>query len=68
MATMIEYRDMFAKRMKEMGHDPILNKEGDMDVWVVDHELHNGPGCKKCGKSWCYHCKGIEDIRPCVGK
>jgi len=27
-----------------------------IDIWVVDFDVHNGPGCKRCGEIYCQHC------------
>lgn len=29
---------------------------GDVDMWRVDHGLHNGPECEICGECFCEHC------------
>lgn len=50
-----------------MGHDPVLDKDGNVDIFVVDIDIHSGPSCKICKKSWCSHCTGVEGIKKCKG-
>ena len=33
------------------------DKNGEVDMWYLDHGFHNGPGCEVCGLSVCEHCK-----------
>lgn len=50
--------------MKKAGHEPQLY-DGRLDTFAMDAGYHNGPGCEKCGASWCWHCDDISMIRPC---
>lgn len=59
--------------MKNKGHMPKMEKdsadenERKLDVWVVNHDIHNGPGCEVCDWCCCMHCNGIDDIPECDG-
>lgn len=58
-------REDFHKALEEAGHELIRDEEGNVDIWQLDYEPHNGPACKKCDKSWCHHCENT--ITPCTG-
>ena len=48
-------------------HDWYRDKNGEIDMFVLDFGIHNGPGCKRCHESFCKHC--VNDWRnkgPCV--
>ena len=48
-------------------HDWKTDEDGKIDEWVIDYGYHNGPGCKRCGYSFCMHCKPNGwDEKPCV--
>lgn len=51
--------------MKAKGHSPILDEDGELDCWVMEFDIHNGPGCSICGDSWCEHCTKPEEIGAC---
>lgn len=53
------------------GHSPRYYDDGDglvLNMFVVDHGFHNGPGCLVCGWSCCEHCTAIDDIPICKGQ
>lgn len=52
--------------MKAKGHMPILEENGNLDVFVLEYDHHNGPGCSACGWSCCHHCDSIESIPECT--
>ena len=55
------------KMVEEMilkGHAPILNGDHSVNIWVKNVGFHNGPGCQKCGHSWCEHCWHGSPIYP----
>ena len=52
------------KELEDKGHELILDEYGSIDIWVLDYDYHNGPGCAKCGISWCHHC--MNEITECV--
>ena len=39
--------------------------EGELDIFGLDIEGHNGPVCIRCGYSFCHHCseEPTEDCR-----
>lgn len=52
--------------MKAKGHTPAtVDGREDLDIFVLDDDLHNGPGCETCGWCCCWHCKTIDDIPEC---
>lgn len=48
-------------------HDWRKDKDGNIDEFAMDYGFHNGPACKRCGYSFCMHCKpnGWNE-KPCV--
>ena len=48
-------------------HDWETDEDGKIDEWAMEYEYHNGPMCKRCGYSFCVHCKpnGWNE-KPCV--
>ncbi len=54
-------------KMIEMGHIPRMY-DGNLDVFVVDYDIHNGPGCSACNWSICMHCRSIDEIPECTNK
>ena len=38
-------------------HDWEKDKDGNIDEFAMDYGFHNGPACKRCGYSFCMHCK-----------
>lgn len=48
-------------------HDWETDEDGKIDEWAMEYEFHNGPMCKRCGYSFCIHCKpnGWNE-KPCV--
>ena len=64
---MNSYDHEWIKAAKAAGH--VLRKdEGKVDWFVMDSGFHNGPGCSKCGKSWCQWCTSPSEIEPCQVK
>lgn len=39
-----------------MKHDFYTDPSGEVDIWYLDQDFHNGPGCRACHGSWCEHC------------
>lgn len=39
-----------------MLHTWILDSEGQIDVFVLDYEFHNGPVCTVCSDAFCIWC------------
>lgn len=48
-------------------HDWERDEDGEIDEFAMNYEFHNGPMCKRCGYSFCEHCKpnGWNE-EPCV--
>ena len=38
------------------GHKFALEPDGQVDVWRMEVEYHNGPHCNSCDESFCQHC------------
>jgi hypothetical protein len=49
----------------EDGHTFRLDSTGDIDIWALDIDYHNGPYCTSCDEVFCEHC--IPEIyrEPC---
>lgn len=54
------------KKTVEGGHAFALDTRGEIDVWALDEEYHNGPRCVTCHTYFCEHCdRGLyEEICP----
>lgn len=50
--------------MKRQGHVPIMYGD-EIDMWVMDYEYHNGPGCQVCHWSCCQHCDSPAGVPKC---
>lgn len=51
--------------MEAKGHTPVVNEDGELNLFVFSTGLHNGPGCATCGWSCCWHCDGTNAITKC---
>jgi hypothetical protein len=49
--------------LEEAGHKLRREDDGEVDIFALDYDYHNGPECVLCGDSWCHHCR--EVIEPC---
>lgn len=39
------------------GHEWKLDEDdGEVDIFALDYDIHNGPMCINCGYSFCHHC------------
>lgn len=56
------------ERAEQLGHVLKRDEDGAVDLFVVDSGFHNGPGCSRCGESWCHHCTNAASIEPCKGE
>jgi hypothetical protein len=73
-----KYWKLFLKKLREKhGHVWKTNKDTQgekgkwgsrVDVFALSEGNHNGPECKKCGFSFCQHCKSEFEIEECVNK
>ncbi len=52
------------------GHTPFMTSRGDLDMFLYEDGIHNGPGCTKCLWSFCieHHCDNIDKIPVCPEK
>ncbi len=60
-------RTKWLEAMEKGGHFPKVNDENELNIWVMNHGVHNGPGCSICGVSWCWNCTDPDEIPPCEG-
>lgn len=37
-------------------HDWELDEDGEIDMFALDFDFHNGPRCRRCHHSFCMHC------------
>jgi hypothetical protein len=37
-------------------HDFYKDPLGEVDVWRIESDYHNGPQCMRCGWGACHHC------------
>lgn len=52
--------------MKRRGHKAKLEgRSSVLDFFAVSSPGHNGPQCKTCGWSCCWHCTTIDEIPVC---
>jgi len=49
--------DSYFKTLEAAGHTLQRDGDGHVDIFVLDVENHNGPGCTTCGDAWCHHCQ-----------
>lgn len=47
--------------LPDQGHDWVREENGSIDIFYVDSNEHNGPGCIKCEFSFCHHCHQGKD-------
>lgn len=43
--------------LEGLGHILRRDEKGRVDVFVCEYAHHNGPGCIRCGDSWCEICR-----------
>ncbi len=48
------------------GHTPVMIGD-EINMWVLNSQHHNGPGCDLCDDCWCEHCLAPTDVGPCTG-
>jgi hypothetical protein len=47
--------------LRKLDHVLRLDDSGNVDVFGLCYETHNGPVCINCGDSWCQHCADVAD-------
>jgi len=41
--------------------------DGNIDEFAMEYAFHNGPVCKRCGYTFCMHCRPHGwDKKPCI--
>ena len=63
--TDISTEEKWLEAMKAKGHMPKLDDDGGLDLFVLDVDFHNGPGCTICFWNCCMNCEGVDDIPEC---
>ncbi len=53
-------KQLWQKALVAAGHTPKLDEDGELDMFTLDYDHHNGPGCTACGQTWCEHCRNPE--------
>lgn len=48
-----------------MKHDFYTDEDGDIDVFRLDVDYHNGPECRRCHEIWCHHCEPDREDEEC---
>jgi DNA primase catalytic subunit len=43
--------------LEESGHKWLKDEDGEVNMWVLDMDYHNGPYCEACEQSFCEHCE-----------
>lgn len=60
---MEKYELNFIAEAENHGHILKRDEDGDIDMFAMSADYHNGPRCILCFDSWCVHCKSA--IEPC---
>ncbi len=55
----------YHKKLEEAGHELIRDENGQIDIFRLDANYHNGPECVLCHETWCHHCQNV--IEKCTG-
>lgn len=50
-----------------MQHRWQLNADGEIDIWALDVDYHNGPECTRCWRVFCEHCNPMCYQEECPG-
>ena len=61
-------RRTWVKALREKGHNPRFDECGFLNIFVLDIDHCNGPGCSICKQSWCWHCSSLDQIPECTGE
>jgi hypothetical protein len=48
--------------IEDRGHVLRREEDGEVDIFYLDYDCHNGPGCVRCHESWCHHCRDEVDM------
>lgn len=62
----IKYHDLFLKELRDKhGHIWETDDEGEVDMFALSVNFHNGPRCSACEYSFCEHCEKEFNISKC---
>ena len=53
----------YIQAIQSAGHLLKRDDDGDIDMFAMSYEFHNGPVCELCHDCWCVHCR--DAIYPC---
>lgn len=51
--------------MSEIKHDWYRDEDGNIDIFRLDMDYHNGPQCVRCYFTFCHHCRPEAYDEPC---
>lgn len=37
-------------------------RNGEVDIFGLDVDYHNGPICVACGEAFCHHCEDVDSL------
>lgn len=58
--------ERICENLRAAGHVLKVDEEGFVDRFVVDFDFHTGPGCVRCGGTWCLGCERTSKaFTPC---
>jgi hypothetical protein len=63
-----EWEAHWMATFRAQGHSPVMHGDDPewVDKFVTEGGFHNGPGCKTCGWTTCYHCTPASEIPKCT--
>lgn len=60
------HRTGWLEVFRARGHTPVLDEDGEVDIFVTNPNGHNGPGCVTCEWTRCMHCCTVDQIPECA--
>lgn len=64
--SMTSAREEWLRIAVRRGHVLRMDSDTDeIDIFVVDYDFHNGPGCMTCDWSACMSCTPVDRIPIC---
>lgn len=51
----------YVEAIQAAGHLLWLDDEGEVDMFAMSYECHNGPMCELCSDAWCVQCQPTVD-------
>jgi len=61
-------RRKWLEAMRRRGHKPVLDEDGNLDIFANVSYGHNGPACSVCGWKTCWHCTDVKAIPTCEAR